>query len=434
MIDSMIEGKGKSIYNQIIDLWNWSKPIALNSGFLIATNVVGAILAFVFWNLAAQFYPPTEVGLGAAYIAAMMLLLRLSELGLSSTVIRFLPTMSPTAQQQFINASLVIVAISSGLFTVLFIIGTPLWSTKLIILRQSALYGFIFLISVVIFMVAQFFDSVYTATESAHFLFLRQSAFHLLRIGAIIFLPTMLGGFNLILATGIASGVTFILSTLFFVPQVLTAYHLRPEFSWETLQPYISYSLSNYVSQLLWAIPLLYPLIVLALLGAETNAHFYISWMIASFLFALPNAISTMTMAFMANRADSHGKQFWQIMGVTLISMIPATVGAILLAPYLLALFGQSYVIAGYYLLILLLASALPYTFNIFVIVKYQIEGQLHEMIFISGFIMGLSLLLIGWFGFQYGLVGIGLGWGVSQLLGVAFILIRQRLRYHHDN
>jgi len=156
--------------------------------------------------------------------------------------------------------------------------------------------------------------------------------------------------------------------------------------------------------------------------------------MIASFLFALPNAISTMTMAFMANRADSHGKQFWQIMGVTLISMIPATVGAILLAPYLLALFGQSYVIAGYYLLILLLASALPYTFNIFVIVKYQIEGQLHEMIFISGFIMGLSLLLIGWFGFQYGLVGIGLGWGVSQLLGVAFILIRQRLRYHHDN
>ncbi len=67
-----------------ISLYRNTFYLVLNSGALTGTG-------FLFWLVAARLYPDQAVGLAAAAIAAMRLLVLIATLGLDYGLIRFVP-------------------------------------------------------------------------------------------------------------------------------------------------------------------------------------------------------------------------------------------------------------------------------------------------------------------------------------------------------
>lgn len=146
--------------------------------------------------------------------------------------------------------------------------------------------------------------------------------------------------------------------------------------------------------------------------------------------------LAPLFLGFYANRVEMNDSYFWRIMLITFFLLIPVIVVTALLSSVFLNFFGQDYVNAGHGLLILMLVSALPYTINTFIISFYRIRNNIRDMIVVSTLIALLSLLLITVFGAIYDLLGIGIGWLMSQLLGMIFALLyrwSQNKREKHE-
>lgn len=391
----------------------------VNSAFLIANTLAGSAAGFLFWILAARIYEPAEVGLGAAYIGALTLLTNLGEMGLGVALLRFVPTLG-SQQSRFINSALVTVAVSTLLISIIFALGTPLWSPELSALRHSAPYFSLFLLTTLVFGLAQLFDKMFIALQVAHFVFLRNLVSNILRIGLLLLVGHLLDAIGLVLAIGVASLLSFALSSLIFAPRALPTYRLRPTFNWSILRQKVGYTLGNHLSLMLWnAPPLIYPLLIVELLGTQATAYFYTSWMIANILFIVPTAISTAVFANSSGSRQINEHTFWQTMQRTLIGLLPLAGGLSVAAPLLLSIFGPDYVTGGKSLLLCLTASVFPYTITTFTLAYHRLQQNTARVIWLSALVTLLCLLLSIAFGAQYGLVGIGIGWLSGQMLGV---------------
>jgi O-antigen/teichoic acid export membrane protein len=187
------------------------------------------------------------------------------------------------------------------------------------------------------------------------------------------------------------------------------------------------YSFSNYFSQLLWsALPLLYPIAILIILGTEANAHFYINWMIANVLFIIPYAISTSVFANASNPGGVSEQLYRKFLFFTLVGLIPLVILFGLLSDYLQGIFGNVY-INDSLLLYFLLISVFPYSFNTFVLVKFRILQYNRGVVLLSLMIASLSLLLTSILSVRFGLDGAGIGWLIGQSLGVMISILVYR-------
>ncbi|MCA9928193.1 MAG: lipopolysaccharide biosynthesis protein [Anaerolineales bacterium] len=398
------------------------RVLFVNTSFMIANTLAGSAFGFLFWMVVTRFYDVAQVGTGVAYIAAITLLANLSEMGLGIALIRFAPTIDQ--QNKFINTNMTAVAFSTLIITGLFLAGTAVWSPELQALTGLNWQTALFWAAALAFSVAQFLDKLFVAFEATHFMLLRNVAAHLIRLGVVASFGRILGAAGILLAVGIGAVVTLLLSSLIFAPRTLSGYVPRFDWDWQMLWSKAQYSLGNHFSQLLWNVPpLIYPLIIVSLLGAEANAHFYISWMIANVLFVFPTALSMSVFARAANENGMDHRQFWRIMTGTLAGLLPLVGVMMALSAFLLRLFGGAYVTGGQQLLIFLLLSALPYTVNTFVVVSYRIRKHIRGVVFVSGFTALVCLIMVVVLGKLQGVAGIGIGWLVGQSVGLLFSL-----------
>jgi O-antigen/teichoic acid export membrane protein len=211
-------------------------------------------------------------------------------------------------------------------------------------------------------------------------------------------------------------------------PRALPGYRVRPAFAWSLLRDRAGYTLGNHFSLLLWnAPPLIYPLLIVGLLGPDANAHFYTSWMIANLLFVVPTAIATSAIARAANRDDGGDQAFWKTMRRTLVGLLPVAVGLLLAAQIVLRVFGTEYAAAGNGVFVYLVASIFPYAVNTFVIAHHRIHQHTARVVWVSGVVTVLCLGLSIGGGALYGLTGVGAGWLIGQSLGVTIALWSRR-------
>jgi len=70
---------------------HFQDPLYKNAYILMAREAATAVLGLVFWIVVARFYHPAEVGMAAALISAMGLLIVFSKLGLGFSLMRYLP-------------------------------------------------------------------------------------------------------------------------------------------------------------------------------------------------------------------------------------------------------------------------------------------------------------------------------------------------------
>jgi hypothetical protein len=281
--------------------------------------------------------------------------------------------------------------------------------------------------SAVAFGVGQLLDRIFVAFQVTQFLFIRNCAANLLRIALLLGPLRVLGPAGLLVAIGGPALVTSWFALLCFVPWAVPGYHLRPTFAWSMLAGKAAYTLGNHVALLVWNVPqFVYPLLVVALLGPEANARFYVSWMLANTLFIVPTAVATSAFAGAGHDPEMAGAAFWKTMRSTLAALIPCAGTLLITARLILHVFGAIYLTAGSGLLSYLVLSIFPYTFTTFVMVYYRIHQQTGRVIWMSGLVT--LLCLVSSVGGQRvdGLPGVGLGWLAGQSLGALVVLAAQ--------
>ncbi|MBV7330760.1 oligosaccharide flippase family protein [Chloroflexi bacterium TSY] len=414
--------------NQLKNLQNTIGGLAANTSFLILNTIAGSGLGFVFWIVATHRFDSAHVGMGAAYLSAITLLAAIGEMGLGTTLIRFAPSMQSNTLHHFVNASATVVTTSTLLIALAFVVGASFWARELEPLSHSFQQASLFIIVLIAFSLAQFLDRLYVAFQRTHFLFIRTLLANILRILTIVFASYSLGATIILLAVGIGALISLIISIKFLAPRSMPAYRFYPTFELASLRSKITYSLSNHLSLLLWnAPPLIYPLIIVQLLGAASNAYFYICWMMANILFVVPTALSTAVFAQASNRKTPEQTNVWYIMYLAVIGLVPVVVILASFSSSLLSVFGSEYSSAGRPLLTVLLLSSLPYTVNSFATLDCRIRQDISGILWISGFITLLSLILVVVGGILYGLVGVGIGWIAGQTIGVFYVWLYYR-------
>jgi O-antigen/teichoic acid export membrane protein len=401
-----------------------NNKVLVNGVFLIGNTILSSLFGFFFWVIGTRLLDKEAVGLGAAYISALTLLTSTGEMGLGTALIRFAPT-SGENQNGLINSTLTGIAGCTALAVLVFLAGVPVWSPELSELAHPGLGCAVFTFSTLVFALGQAIDRVYVAFQAAPYLFIRNASANLVRILLMLAIGAGFGANGFLLAIGGGALASIVISLSILLPRTLPAFRLCLGFQWKLLRDKIRYSLGNHVSLFLWnAPPLVYPLVVVNLMGAEANAHFYIGWMIANILYVLPTSFSTSVFANASSQSQSDDDPIWKTMALSLLGALPGMALLMGWPGLFLSLFGRGYAIGGEGLLFWLALSVIPYTVNSFIIIYYRIHQDTKSVILVTGFISLLALVLVILMGKRAGLPGVGIGWGVGQSGGALFALV----------
>ena len=399
-----------------------SIPFYSNACYLIADTAVLSLLGFAFWTLVARLYTPAEVGLASATIAAVVLLAKLSGLGFGYGLIRFLPGAGGKSNT-LINSCFTIAGLTSLVAALIFLGGLNFWSPALLYIRQP-IFSSSFVFITVVYTLFLLIDQGFIARRCAKYVLFKNATASLLKIAAVLAFVVLLGSFGIFASWGLAVFVALLIALFQFLPRAQQGYTPIPTMCKKTVNDMVHFSLGNHIAELLWFAPLmLFPLMVINILGAETNAYFYIAWVIAQMLFAIPVAASYSLFAEGSHEESLLRSNTIKCLGLCLLILVPAIVALLVLGDKLLLFFGRSYSKSGATLLRILALSAIPVSINCICLSVMRVKKNTKGVMLVSASIASLALgsgyILMT----KMGLPGVGVGWIAAQTL-VAVIVV----------
>ena len=166
--------------------------------------------------------------------------------------------------------------------------------------------------------------------------------------------------------------------------------------------------------------PLLLPTLVVVRLGATSNAYFYITWMVGgAFFMVSPSVASSLFAEGMRVGSDLRDVTA-RAMKVIVMLLLPAMAAMVLGGRFVLGLFGASYATAGYGLLVLLAASALPDAVSNVAVAICRVTNHLGYSTVLNLGILVVTLAAAWVLMPSLGIAGAGAAWLGAQLIGAA--------------
>ena len=409
-----------------------SATLYANACYLIADIAVVSLLGFAFWTLAARLYTPAQVGLASAAIAAVILLSRLSGLGFGYGLIRFLPGAGERAST-LINSCFTIAGLTSLAAALVFLAGLNLWSPALIYLHQPGLSIFFALLTVA-YTLFLLIDQAFIARRRARFVLFKNATAGIFKIAAVIAFVAFLSTYGVFVSWGLAIFVALAMALFWFLPKAQQGYNPIPVVSREVVNDIIHFSLGNYIAEFFWFAPImLFPLMVVNILGAEINAYFYIPWAIAQMLFAIPMAVSYSLFAEGSYEEHLLRSNTLKSLKLCLLILVPVAAALFVLGDKLLLLFGSSYSENGAALLRILALSTIPVGINCICLGVMRVKKNTRGVILVSASIACLALVSGYILMTSLGLVGVGTAWIATQTLVAAVTALLLLHRYHRS-
>ncbi len=387
-----------------------------NASLLIMSTAIMSALGFGFWLFVAHLYTPEQVGVASALIAISTLLSSLSMFGLDSALIRFLP--GSKNQSRDINAALVAVGSLAVVASIIYLVAAHVFHLSIATPFEWAggFAAFIFIIVVVA--LNSLTDAVFIANRRAEFHTIVYAVFGVVKLVLPIALIG-LGWLGIFSAYAVAALVGLILSFYYMIR--VADYRLRAAPNWELVGSARKYSFNNYLGTLLATVPSqLMPLIIIQRLGAAQAAYFAMALTMANLLYVAPTSVAQSLLAESAHQPQQRAQHVARAVKMLAAILIPAVAAAVLIAPYLLHIFGKQYA-QGSTTLFQILAVA-----TFFVAVGSVCNTILNVEHRSGGIVLARSVLLIvtlvlTFLLIPFGLVGVGVamtaGYGASNIV-----------------
>jgi O-antigen/teichoic acid export membrane protein len=339
----------------------------------------------------------------------MVLISYISDLGLSYTLIRVLPTSDDPDSE--INVALVLTTGMALVISACYLLVIPSLVPRLDFLRQNTLDAIGFVLLNGCASANLLTDSVFIARRQSQYNLLVDGIFQ--GVTKLVCLVGFVGlsAYGIFLANGIGGAIAVVASLIFMVWRL--GYRPRLKVDLAVFVRNMRFSLTNYVASVFQLLPqLLLPIIVLSDEGARHAAYFFIAFNLANLTYGVPFAMGvslfaegsqgTMDVRALARRAA-------RLLGPVTLAMAVIIAGA---AHWILFIFGSNYSRNAAPTLVVMVAALPIVAFNNIGQVLLKLQGRLNTLVFVNF----ASFVVI---------LGLAEAWGAKNLplVGLAWLL-----------
>ena len=399
-----------------------------NAFYLMLNSVATSLLGFVFWNVMARFFPPAQVGIGSALVAASMLVGTLANLGLGAALIRFLPE-AGEKRTQLINASFTLSGILAVGGSLIYLAGAGHWSPALVFVRDNTWLLAFFVLFTAAAALSTLADQALVAGRSTRYVFWKNTIISLLKLPLPVLVLARLNGYGIFAGTGVAVAAGVLLAWFMFLPSVYPGYCPRPAWVGGAVKQMLPYSFANYLANLLNSAPgFVYPLMVLNTLGPEKSAYFYIAWMMTMVLAVIPGGMAQSLFAEGSHEQQKLAQNGRRALALSLLLSLPAVGAMVVLGGWLLHFFGPAYAQNGAGAVRYLALAVIPQCVNVLFITVNQVKKRVYLIVIQTSVLSFISLGAGWWLLGRFGLNGIGSAYALAHF-AVAAVVVWPLLR-----
>lgn len=390
-----------------------------NSFFMAFTSVFNAGCGFFFWMIAARLYTIEQVGLATALISSLGLVILFSRLGFDSSIIRFFPSED---REKVISTSLIVSTVACIVAGVMYILLAKFLAPSMPSLRDPG-YALVFLLIGIVNSLATVIGNGLVADRKADSYFL-QNLFMAIRIPALIPLA-FLGVFGIFASVGLGYLVASLFSLLVLQRSIAT---IRLKVDMDFIRRSFRFAFWNYVSSILYAAPtLIFPIMVLNMLGEVEAAKYFIAFAIGNLVLIIPSSLGT-SLFVEGSHGEGLRKNVLRAGTVSFALLVPAVLMLFFLGDRLLGLLKGEYVDAFSLLRIIALSSFPVACYSLFTPIQ-NVRMRVESIVLLNALrcvlLLGLSYFLIQ----RYGTIGAGYAWMTTYIvivLGVGWLAWRE--------
>lgn len=394
-----------------------SNTLYQNAYYLIASTAVTSIFSMIVWVIAARFYSTYAIGLGAAIITAWELLSIFSNLGLGIGLIRFLPD-ARVKSTSMVNTCITLSGIASIIVALIFLSGIRVWSPALLSVTQNPIFSAAFVVCALVWGLNPIVETPFLAKRSVKYAFIKNVIIVILRIALIVaFVAISNDTIGIVASSGIGMSVGLLIAVFLFLPKVLQGYIPIPTINKEVVGELIRYSGANFIAKIFVEVtPLVLPLVVINILGADMNAYFYIAWAVTRIMYVIPISIFNSLFAEASNDEESLRVNTIKSLRLLSLLVLPIIIMIMVVASPLLQVFGAAYSDNGTTMLRIMALSTIPFATNYLYITYCRVRRYTIRVMVVSAIYSVLSLGLIWFLTFNMmNLTGVALGYIAGQ-------------------
>jgi O-antigen/teichoic acid export membrane protein len=370
-------------------------------------------------------------------ISATSLIAYVSLVGLNSTVVRFLSS-SENKDGQISQAVMIVFAVGA-VVSAGYIIGLPLYTSKVDFIRDNLLYAGSFVVIGAFAGVNLLLDSVFIAARKPQYNAVIDGLIQSLTKLTLPIIFVGLGAYGIYASTGVAYVVAVAVSILCMRRALgfRFSFNAKRFRTWRTVSSsQVRYSLSSYVSSVLNLAPLLVlPLIVLQTLGAAQAGYYFVVFQIANLLNSISYAVGEAVFAEGSFDESRFGELLRRSGWIICLLQVPAVIIVAVTSRWSLALFGSKYSQEGHGLLAVFAIGALAVGLNTWASFLLKLTRQMTSLIGSNIVYASVTIgLALSWA--PRGLVWFGWAWFLGNAASgifavVALFLHRKNWRDH---
>ena len=394
---------------------------------LVLSAALTSILGLGYWILAARLYPAEVLGLNAVMISSMITLANLAQLNLGNFLNRTLGGAGRSAGRIILTSYLM--AVGSGVgFACLFILASQWLAPELTTAFSSYSMSFLFVVCTVFWTIFNLQDSVLAGLRQSVWVPLENGLFSTTKI---LLLAVLVGT----QWTDLGPFLAWVTPTLLLIPAVslLIARHILPGMQGAPAAPQrkvgeVAAMMGwDYLATIAMMLGLgIAPILVLQLAGSSAAAGYSIAWAITYSIYLVARSFGISMMAEAA--ADPGLRKSLAVRSLAMVTslLLISAAGIVLLAPYVLLVFGKSYTGENIPLLRLLVLSAIPWGITTIYVAMARSAGRtgriaIVQVATVSIFFAAAKLLVP-----LYGVPGIGFAWLAAHTLVFIAIVVAE--------
>ncbi len=395
-----------------------------NATYLTASTVIMSMLGFLFWIFVAHLYTPSQIGIASALIAITTLISNLSLLGLNSGIIRFLP--SSKNQSGDINAAAIIIGSVTLLAAAAYAFIGNRFSGHITLLAPAP-NKLAFTVLMVGVSLNSLTDAVFIARRRGEYHTTGYATLGFVKLVLPLFLVPFgaIGIFGAYILAMLAS-----LTLSYYLLRRGCEYRFFARPNWNIIRQTRTYATHNYLGTVLAGLPSqLMPIFIIRNVGASSVAYFSMSWTMANLLYIVPSAAMQSLLAEVSHSPEKRNAYILRSIRLLTLILVPAVSLSIIVAPYMLNIFGTQYRSHASTIFQLFALStffvAVTNVGNTILNLNQKTRGIVGTQIVNLAVTFGSALWLV-----RYGLLGIG----ISMLLGcfaasITYVILLLKLK-----
>ena len=407
--------------NPVARVFSELRNPAYRGSYALVANTVGTSgIGAIFWAVAARLYGPEALGRAAALISALMLVATLSQLNLSSTLMRFLPQMGAMSARRLIIFSYLASSLTAVAGSVIFVTILPRLNSEWRFIGDSAFLTVLFAVSVVVWEVFTLQDAVLVGLQRAAVVPVENVIYSLAKLGLLVFAAQLLGSTNILFSwvTPLIFLIPVINWLIFRCLKDRRPHDLGPGLRVRHLARFASVDYAGTICGQVMANSL--PLLVISVLGPAAAGSIYIASLITSGVATVGTSFSTGLLVEAAAAPDRLSELTRGALKRAVIIMGPATIVLVFGAHLILRIYGGTYSTQTAVLFQLMALSLIPLcieaiAFSLDRIAGKPIRATLSQLA-MTVLTLGGSWLLFG----RLGINAVGVAWlGTDVFLAI---------------